>query len=215
MELITHVRSTASQVRPTEITPTLAMVRIDIKEIHESPSSDDDDMMTGGFDGFEYTEIRMDLNEYLDYVGNGGNFSEFYTDLDSIKKNKILESKALLAQWLEDNPMKSSCHGGVERTYTVTSEKQAMFTSKYTAHVSLMAAGIPNEMTWNAAGEPCEVWTDPECLAFIAEMNAYVTAVVSKQQHLEVMIGNCQSVEELNAIKIDYSESTAEQEESK
>lgn len=188
------------------------MVRIEIKEIHESP--DPNDEMSTAFNGFEYTEIQMDVNEYIEYVQNGGNFSEFYTDLDTIKHNKILESKSLLAKWLEDNPMKSSCHRGTEKFYTITSEKQSMFTSKYTAHISLLTAGVPNDMTWNAAGEPCEVWTDEECLQFIAEMNAYITPVVSKQQHLEVLIGSCQSVEEVNAIEIDYSNSTAEQEES-
>ena len=101
--------------------------------------------------------------------------------------------------------MVSSCHGNTEKIYTVTSEKQSLFTSKYTAHITLLQAGIANDMTWNASGEPCEVWTDEECIQFIAEMNIYVTALVSYQQHIEVEINLCESVEELNSIVIDYS----------
>lgn len=202
MILTKNVRSTAQIIKDIEITPTIVLVRLNIHKVEESVNEDEESL---GFNGFEYHEVRMRINEYLEYTKNGGDFSEFYDDLESIKNYKINQSKLLLAEWLEANPMKSSCHGGVPKYYTVTAEKQYMFTSKYTAHVSLQQASVPDVMSWNASGEPCEVWTDEECIQFISEMNNYITPLVTAQQHFEVSINACNSIEEVNQITIDYS----------
>ena len=40
-------------------------------------------------------------------------------------------SKSMLAEFLENNPIRSTAHGNVEGVYSVTSEKQALMMSQY------------------------------------------------------------------------------------
>ena len=113
-------------------------------------------------------------------------------------------SKVNLADYLENNPLYSNCHGGEYKYYSVTEEKQNMFTSKYMAHQLLVAAGLPDVMTWNYTGGACEPWTAEECIQFIAEVNAYVVPLVAKQQHMEIDILAAKTLEELNEINIEF-----------
>ena len=106
-------------------------------------------------------------------------------------------------KYLDEHPLKSSCHGGKEQIYTVTLEKQSMFTSKYLAHTILTQCGSTERMTWNAQGQPCEEWLDYECLQFISEMNAYVTPLVSCQQHMEVEIREAKTIDQLKTISLE------------
>ena len=122
--------------------------------------------------------------------------------LSKYKQEKILETKKILAEYLENNPLYSDCHGGKFAYYTCTQEKQSQFTSKFTAHQVLVASGIPDVMTWNAQGEMCEEWTDEECVAFTAQLNSYVTSLVSKQQKLEVKINKATTIQEVEDIDI-------------
>lgn len=126
-------------------------------------------------------------------------------DLNVAKEEKIALSKTMLAEYIEKNPLITDCHGGRIGTYTITEDKQTMFTSKFTAHMALVQAGIPDTMTWNETGKPCEVWTDEECIAFIAQWSNITTSLVKYQQDTEVGVGNCQTVDEVNAIVIDYA----------
>lgn len=123
-----------------------------------------------------------------------------------IKQERLVkQSRDLLAKFLEEHPLRSSCHGNTPAYYNVTEEKQNMFSRKFAAHSALVAAGINDVMTWNATGQPCEDWTDAECVQFIAEMNAYVTPLVKYQQHLEVAINACETSEALDEIEINYA----------
>lgn len=119
---------------------------------------------------------------------------------------KVLESKAALASYLEGNPLKSSCHGGKEAYYNVTSDKQTLMTSNYLTYTIEKSAGIGSPvLTWNASGEPCEEWTEQEYLRLILETSAYVKPLVTKQQYYEVEINSCSTQEDLDKIVIDYS----------
>lgn len=125
--------------------------------------------------------------------------------LDGAKSHKINITKNALATYLEENPLVSSCHNGTPATYTITEDKQNMFSRKFSTHMAKKQAGMESTMTWNAAGQPCEPWTDEEALQFMAEADAYITPLVSYQQHLEVEINACTTVEEVEAIKINYA----------
>lgn len=119
---------------------------------------------------------------------------------------KIIESKFALASYLENNPLKSSCHGGKEAYYNVTSDKQTLMTSNYLTYTIEKSAGIGSPvLTWNAMGEPCEEWTEQEYLQLILETSAYVKPLVTKQQYYEVEINSCLTQEDLDKIVIDYS----------
>lgn len=106
-------------------------------------------------------------------------------ELEKIFENnklfKIYESKYALSDFLEKNPLKSSCHAGKETYYNVTSEKQSLMTSNYLTYTIEKTAGIVNpKLTWNATGEECEEWTEQEFVQLILEVSAYVKPLVSK-----------------------------------
>lgn len=125
--------------------------------------------------------------------------------LDELKEWKVNETKTELAKYIAENPLVSDCHGEKEGTYTITIEKQNLFTSKFTAHMALKNASVDDKMTWNEAGKPCEEWTDEECIAFIKEWNEVTTALVKYQQDLEVNIMACEDKDAVNEIVIDFS----------
>lgn len=142
-----------------------------------------------------YLKYGITWEEYLDSLKEN-------SDILEAKKQFILKSKENLAIYLDEHPLKSSCHGGKEQIYTITLEKQSMFTSKYLAHTILTQCGSTERMTWNAQGQPCEEWLDYECLQFISEMNAYVTPLVSCQQHMEVEIREAKTIDQLKMISL-------------
>lgn len=125
-------------------------------------------------------------------------------DIDEVKAERIALSKANLAAYLESNPLMSACHGGEVKAYTATEEKQNQFVRKFTAHMTKVNAGIEDTMMWNSAGGMCEPWTDEECLAFIVEMDAYVTPLVEKQQAAEILIRNASTAKEAAEVDISF-----------
>lgn len=142
-------------------------------------------------------EINEQINPKIDYEN---------CSLEDLKSYKIAESKTDLASYLECHPLVSTCHGNKKGTYTITEEKRNMFTSKFTAHMFLEMKQIEDVMTWNESGQACEVWTDEECLQLIKEWNAISTALVKKQQDLELEIKACKTKEDVKKIEIVYSD---------
>ena len=121
------------------------------------------------------------------------------------KVAKVNESKVLLADYLERHPLVSDCHGGVEATYTVTSDKQALMANNYLTYTIAKESGVENPvLTWNAAGCECEVWTEEEYITLVLMIAEYVKPLVALQQSYEVQINACETQEELDEIKIVY-----------
>ena len=131
--------------------------------------------------------------------------AELMAKFKSNKITKINESKVLLADYLERHPLISDCHGGVEATYNVTSEKQALMANNYLTYTIKKQSGIENPvLTWNASGEECESWTEEEYITLVLQIEEYVKPLVSLQQSYEKQIKNCETQEELDAITIVY-----------
>lgn len=124
---------------------------------------------------------------------------------ETSKVAKVNESKVLLADYLERHPLVSDCHGGVEATYTVTSDKQALMANNYLTYTIAKESGVENPvLTWNAAGCECEVWTEEEYVTLVLQIAEYVKPLVALQQSYEVQINACETQEELDAIVIVY-----------
>lgn len=121
------------------------------------------------------------------------------------KVAKVNESKVLLADYLERHPLVSDCHGGVEATYTVTSDKQALMANNYLTYTIAKESGVENPvLTWNASGCECEVWTEEEYITLVLLIAEYVKPLVALQQSYEVQINACKTQEELDKIVILY-----------
>ena len=124
--------------------------------------------------------------------------------LEWAKQQKISLSKTKLAEFLLNNPLQSTAHGGVMGTYSVTEEKQNLMLLNYSTYQIQKAAGLNAILTWNQTGEECEVWEEAEFLQLILEAQRYVKPLVSKQQSIEKMIINAKSLVEVDSIEIDY-----------
>lgn len=129
--------------------------------------------------------------------------------LESVVKpliaSKIEESKTMLAAFLAANPITSTAHGGAAAQYSATTEKQSLLTSTMLMAQGAAMAGIPYEITWNAAGQPCEAWALEELQQLAFEIAAYVKPLVSHQQALEMTLNRCATAEAVEAVEIDYS----------
>lgn len=133
---------------------------------------------------------------------------ELKAAFEQSKVLKVGESKMLLESFLEANPLKSTCHNGVEGIYTITSEKQTLMSNNYLTYMIAKQTGIETELTWNESGKECEPWTETEFLQLVMEVQAYVKPLVSLQQKYEVAIMACETQEELDAIVLGYEYDT-------
>lgn len=122
------------------------------------------------------------------------------------KIDKISESKVLLATYLEEHPLISSCHNNKEGIYNITAEKQSLMASNYLTYTIAKQAGVEDlHLTWNESGKECEEWTEEEFTQIILETSIYVKPLVSQQQAFESRIVNCKTQEELDNINIVYA----------
>lgn len=120
------------------------------------------------------------------------------------KRNKIAESKDMLASYLEDHPLTSTAHGGISGTYSVTSEKQTLMMSQYMTYQIEKQINPNAVLTWNETGKVCETWEEADFLQLILKVKAYIYPLVSYQQKIEETIMQCTTQEELDTITIDY-----------
>lgn len=120
--------------------------------------------------------------------------------LEPIKNNKIYESKTALSEYLASHPLQWSDG----KYYSVTSEKQALLTSNLALYQISASAGQPFKLTWNSTGDECVEWAYEELAALALAIGTYVKPFVSHQQELEIAIKACTTMEELDAIEINY-----------
>ena len=122
--------------------------------------------------------------------------------LSPLKMTKIEESKTKLAEWLANNPLLYSDG----KYYSVTEEKQSLLNSNIASYERADALGVEYPLKWNSTGEECCLWAYDDLVTLSLAIAGYVAPKVSKQQYLEAQIRNCDAVEELDAIVIDYDE---------
>lgn len=134
----------------------------------------------------------------------GGEFipNEGYRDnyFDEIKLEKIAESKAALAKWLETHPY----HHTDGKMYACTEEKQALLNGNLASYERAKAAGIEYPLKWNSTGAECEAWEYADLLLLSLSIAGYVAPRVSAQQAFELAIKACVTLEELESIVISY-----------
>lgn len=127
-------------------------------------------------------------------------------DLEVIKQSMIEQSKTLLQEYLQNNPLLSYAKYEDGRYYTVTQEKQQQLTSKlFMATIKALNREV-YALTWNDTGNICEEWTLEELTQLSEEIDDFVTDKVTKQQHIEVVIRNATTLEELESIVINYED---------
>lgn len=120
------------------------------------------------------------------------------------KKELIELSKSLLAEFLLNNPLKSSVKDDKEKYYNVTSEKQNLLYSNIATYQVAQQLGMSFPLEWNSMGEVAKPWTIEEMMKLFIEIKAYVSPIIAQQQEIEIVINNCKSIEELQKVNIEY-----------
>ena len=121
-------------------------------------------------------------------------------EIEAHKTKRIQESKILLAKWLNDNPMLYTDG----KYYSVTEEKQALLNGNLASYERATKAGIEYPLKWNSTGEECIEWSYDDLLSLSLSIAAYVAPKVTKQQNIELVIKACETMDEINAVVIDY-----------
>lgn len=126
--------------------------------------------------------------------------------LAEAKEYRIAESKSLLQEYLENNPITSTCHAGKEAKYSITSDKQQYLVSMIAVAEMAEKAGVQYQPSWNASGESCTYdWTVDELKQLAFEMETVVRPLVSKQQTIETTIRACKTISDVKAVEISYT----------
>ena len=121
-------------------------------------------------------------------------------DLDPIKAQRIAQSKVDLAAYLEDHPIQWTDG----EYYSITAEKQQQLTGKLMAAIMAQSMSTDYHLTWNSTGDVCREWTLQDLSALAFAIDARVTALVSYQQTQEVAMRDAATLDELDAIAVDY-----------
>lgn len=122
--------------------------------------------------------------------------------LNSQKKKIIQKSKTDLKTYLLEHPLLWTDG----EYYAITAEKQNQLTSKIMAATMAQTMSTDYTLTWNSTGEVCKEWALPDLYALAFAIDARVTKLVSYQQEKEVAMRNAQTLEELDAITVNYDE---------
>lgn len=115
--------------------------------------------------------------------------------LPKAKAQRIAQSKVILANYLETHPLQWTDG----QHYSITAEKQAQLTGTV---VAAQADGQPPE--WNSTGGVCREWDVAELAALAVAIKNRVKALVKYQQTQEVAMRNADTLDELDAIVVDY-----------
>ncbi len=125
-------------------------------------------------------------------------------DLDEEKEKLILKSKMDLQVFLEEHPLFSKSKYEDGRYYNITAEKQQQLTSKLLMYNGYATLGKEYKLMWNDTGETCEEWSFQELFTLSCEIDIYVTQLVEYQRKKEVELKDCNTVDELYKVVIDY-----------
>lgn len=134
--------------------------------------------------------------------------TELDQSIETVRSNKILESKKLLEQFYAQTYLVSAVHKAAGEQYSVTSEKQNYLLDMIALCDQAEELGTEFQPTWNATGEPCEPWTKLELKQLALQIAQFVYPVVSQQQSYEKSINNMKSVEEIQSLVISYGQKT-------
>ena len=153
----------------------------------------------------EYIQNSNELNKWCYSKDKGFYENPNYTPPDTLtpfKESKIIESKTVLAEWLANHPMPYKDG----KYYACTAEKQSLLNSNLASYERAKNAGIEYPLKWNSTGDECVAWEYSDLLTLSLSIAAYVAPKVAMQQSIEVAINNCNTIEEVNEIVIDYDE---------
>ena len=131
---------------------------------------------------------------------------ELDNSLEAVKAAKIAESKSLLEAYYATHPLFSTVHVKDGAFYSITSKKQSYLMSMINLVDQAKALDETFIPTWNATGEPSEVWDERELRTLSLQIAEAVYPKVAKQQEYEKIIQSLEQVEAVHSLIIDYED---------
>lgn len=124
-------------------------------------------------------------------------------EISLLGSQMIIQSRHNLSNFLRIHKLKSSCHGGIEKEYSVTAEKQQYLNYIIAVTDTALQSSGDYKASWNASGEESTSdWTLDELKQLAVEIEAFIRPYVLRQQQIETAIKNAATLEELEAIDI-------------
>ena len=156
-----------------------------------------------------FTVLTHDYNETTETIAKAEAYNGEYTIEDApddrplaeIQAARVAASKTALADYLASHPL-TWVDGN---QYSVTAEKQSLLTSQIALYQTANAAGQSYDLRWNSTGGECTSWSIENLSALALAIGAYVQPLVSYQQAKELELLACKTVEELEAVEVDYA----------
>lgn len=162
-------------------------------------------------DGLDYIETIEETQDSINISYTVNNTPSY---LNSLREEKIAQTKDNLANFLAANPLNSTVKDGIQKKYTVTKEKQTNLSAlisyygnvllQYIAKGQSLPMDLP-KLYWNYAGQLQEVWTYEQLMQLKREIDDYVRPYVAMQQHLEVVIYGLPTQYEIKNLNIEYT----------
>ena len=121
-------------------------------------------------------------------------------ELGREKERRISQSKTNLAAYLASHPLQWTDG----ELYSITQEKQNQLMGTIAA---AQIDGKPPE--WNSTGGQCREWDAAELSALSVAIKDRVKALVKYQQAQEIAMNAAETMDELDAISVDYDSVTA------
>ena len=134
----------------------------------------------------EYKQLDINnLNKYMvvdNTIIEKPDDSIVLNDVDDFKNYKIQQSKIILSEWLENNPMLYTDG----KYYSVTAEKQSLLNGNLASYERAKTASIDYPLKWNSTGAECEPWNYTDLVSLSLAIAEYVAPKVSMQQAYEL-----------------------------
>lgn len=128
--------------------------------------------------------------------------------LKDLKDAKMQEAEDKLLLFFKENPLKGNFHNNKVGEYAVTKDVFSKMQGEYNGYLLDKQLGLPHMLQWNEIFGECEDWEETEFLNLLVAVKNHVHNYESVKQSFIVAINNCNKIEELEAICIEYKKNS-------
>ena len=139
------------------------------------------------------------VSDFSAFSFDGGGWEE--PSLPEIQSSRQEENKVALATWLAGHPL-TWTDGNV---YGVTEEDQNEMSLNLQQYQVQVSVGREAVLEWHTQKKQCHTFTPEHYTALLLAIIDYVYPYRRYQESVKAAIFNARTIEEVNAIQIDYS----------
>lgn len=177
----------------------------ELEEPIDEPSVEEPEMITTTVNvtyyEYDYNEftINNDSDVLNDIEEHPENYISYPIILEEEKIKMQEENKKNLAEFLSNSYVEFN-----GKQYGVTEEDQTEMALNYMQYQISIDASIPATLEWHAKKEACVTFTEEDFLTLTMLIKNFVYPYMNVMQAYKEQIYACTSIEELNAINLEY-----------